>query len=144
MSGTDGSGRAQQRGHFFLNVDDDFGLTQFFLQAQILPPQLLVLRRQGVAFRFRSALSGKDAVNGGVALLPPTCQGRGIDPFAPENLADAAAPAAASTSARIFFLYEALKLRRLPSASLPDPGKPAQGTNCLTVDHDSFPSRPAL
>ena len=39
----------QQCGHFFLDVDDNVGLAQLFVEARILPLQLLHFVGQGMA-----------------------------------------------------------------------------------------------
>jgi hypothetical protein len=39
----------QQSGHFFLDVDDDVGLAQLFVEARILPLQLFHFVSQGMA-----------------------------------------------------------------------------------------------
>ena len=39
----------------FLNLDDQFSFAQLFLQALILTAEFLVLNRQSILFRFRTA-----------------------------------------------------------------------------------------
>jgi hypothetical protein len=46
----------QQRGHFFLNVNDDLGLAQLFGEALLIQLQLLHFFCEGIAFRFRPSL----------------------------------------------------------------------------------------
>jgi hypothetical protein len=45
----------QRRGHFFLNVDDEFGLTQTFDEARVLTVQLLdfLIPRMAIGLRAR-------------------------------------------------------------------------------------------
>jgi len=91
-----------------LDIDDDFGLTQFFLQALVLAPQFLVFGSEWIVLRLGSALLKKRAMNGRVAFLPPASQRRRIDGLATKDLSDIPVSAAASTSASILVLYAAL------------------------------------
>jgi len=75
-----------------LNVNDDLGLAQFFLQPLILPPQLLVLRAKRIVFRLRPAFMGERCFYGGFPFSSPSCQGRGIDPFTTQQFTDIARP----------------------------------------------------
>jgi len=45
----------QQRGHFFLHLEDDLRLTQIFRQTGILSAQLLIFFFQWMTFRLRPA-----------------------------------------------------------------------------------------
>ena len=50
---------AQQLGHFFLNIDNDVGFLQFFLQSLILATQLIVLTGQRIALGLRTRFCEK-------------------------------------------------------------------------------------
>ena len=81
----------QQLGHFFLNVNDDVGLLQFFLQTLIVPAQLFVFGCQRIPLRLRTSFLRKGLAHGAIALFAPAVQSRGIDPFSSQNGADTAA-----------------------------------------------------
>ena len=76
---------------FFLDINDDVGLAQFFRQSEILATQLLHFNCDGIAFHFAApALGGQALPDTGGPFPPPTHKRRGIQPFAPEQGADAA------------------------------------------------------
>lgn len=71
----------------FLNVDDDLGLAEFFLEALVLAAQLLVLNRERLSFRMGAARLRKRLCSGLVAFLAPAGQSRGVNPLAPQDRA---------------------------------------------------------
>src|SRR5436305_4694145 len=82
---------SQQSGHFFLNVDDDFRLAQFFPQLLILAQQLLVLITERAALGLGAAFLWRQGVQDACgALVPPCRQMRGVQALPAEQGADAA------------------------------------------------------
>jgi hypothetical protein len=82
----------QQCGHFFLDVDDDVGLAQLFVEARILTLQLLHLFRHGIALGLGAALLRSQGLPHPLGLFsPPIDQQRGVQTFAAEKCADGAA-----------------------------------------------------
>ena len=81
----------QQRSHFFLNVDDDMGLTQIFIQSRILSAKLLDFFLHRVALGLRPAFlrsqSLKDSVG---SFSPPMSQQRRVQTFATKKSTEAA------------------------------------------------------
>ena len=75
----------QQRGHFFLNINNDVGLLQLFLQALVFPFQLFIFRGQRMPLRPGAPFLGKGLVDRAGALFAPAVQGGGINPFPPQN-----------------------------------------------------------
>ena len=59
----------QQLRDFFLNINNDVGFLQLFLQTLMLPAQLLVLGGQRIPLRLRTPLLRKGVVNRAIALL---------------------------------------------------------------------------
>ena len=82
----------QQCGHFFLDVDDNVGLAQLFVEARILTLQLLHFLRHGIALGLGSApLRSQGLPHSLGSFSPPIDQQRGVQTFATEKGADGAA-----------------------------------------------------
>ena len=82
----------QQCGHFFLDIDDDVGLAQLLVEARILPLQLLHFVCQGMALGLGPAfLRSQGLPNPLNSFSSPIGQQRGVQTFATEKRADAAA-----------------------------------------------------
>lgn len=122
----------QQLGHFFLNIDNDVGFLQLFLQSLILTPQLFVFPGQRIALPPRTSLLRKSFANCSVAFLAPSVQRRRIDSFPPKHGADSAVSGSALDAPYIRFLSSALNLRRCALAGTSGSGKlAAKGTTIL-------------
>src|SRR6266849_7658671 len=103
----------QQRGHFFLDVDDDVGLAQLFVEARILPLQLFHFVCQGMALGLGPAfLRSQGLPNPLSSFSSPIHQQRGVQTFATEKRADAAADG----GSRLRFAQEDRKSTRLNSS----------------------------
>jgi hypothetical protein len=83
---------AQQRGHFFLNIDHDLGFTQFLGEALGLAAQLLVFFSDGIALGLGAALLRRQRLENAsfVPLAAPGRQQRRIQAFAAKDRADTA------------------------------------------------------
>ena len=80
----------QQCGHFFLDVNDDVGFAQLFVEARILTLQLLHFLRHGIALGLGSALLRSQGLTYPLgSFSPPIDQQRGVQTFATEKGADA-------------------------------------------------------
>jgi len=75
----------QQLGHFFLNINNDVGFLQFFLETLIVSAQLLIFGGQRIPLRLRTPLLRKSFVQRVIALFTPPMQRRGVDSFPPQN-----------------------------------------------------------
>ena len=83
----------QQRGHFFLDVDDDVGLAQLFVEARILALQLFHFVCQGMALGLGPAfLRSQGLPNPLSSFSSPIHQQRGVQTFATEKRAGTGAP----------------------------------------------------
>ena len=81
---------AQQRRHFFLNVNDDLCFTELYRQLAELAAQLFVFLRQWITLGFAAAFTwGQGLPAPGLAFLPPTDQMRGIQTLPAKQCADA-------------------------------------------------------
>ena len=78
-------GRPNSLATFFLNVDDDVGFFQLFLQPLILAAQLFIFASQRIALRLRTPSLREGFVEGRIALFPPAVQRRGIDSLAAQD-----------------------------------------------------------
>ena len=58
----------------FLDVNDDVGFLQFFMEMLILPAQLLVFGGQRIPLRLRTSLLRKGFVYGAIALFTPAVE----------------------------------------------------------------------
>src|SRR5438270_2335073 len=73
----------QQSAHFFLDIDDDSGFTQFLGQALVLPAELLHFLFLRIAFGFWAALvRGQALENAGLTFATPSDEVRGVKAFA--------------------------------------------------------------
>src|SRR4051812_43613942 len=76
-----GSGDPTMR-PLFLNIDDDFSLTQGVFQLQRFPAQLLVFFGDGIPLGLGAAFLGRQRLeNNGIALAAPGCQKGGVQAF---------------------------------------------------------------
>ena len=81
----------QECGHFFLDIDDDFGFAQLFGEALIFAAQLFEFCGEGIELGFGAALLwGEGLEVGGVAFAAPVGQQRRVETFAAEEGTDAA------------------------------------------------------
>ena len=81
----------QQRRHFFLNVDDEVGLTQIFGQACILTAKHLIFFLQRVALGLRPTFLRSQSLKDSMGpFSPPIGQQRRVQTFATEKGAQAA------------------------------------------------------
>ena len=78
----------QQLGHFFLNIDNDVGFLQFFLETLIVLAQLFILGGQRIPLHLRTPLLRKGFVHRAIALFAPAVQSRRVNPLPPQNGAD--------------------------------------------------------
>ena len=58
----------------FLNVDDDVGFLQLFLQPLILATQLFVITGQWITLRLRPPLLRESLMHRGITFFPPAVQ----------------------------------------------------------------------
>src|SRR5207245_1025579 len=81
----------KQRGHFFLNVNDEFGLAQIFGEARVLTAQLLDFLVHRMALGLRPAFPrGQRFADAVGPFAPPIGQQGRVQTFAAEKRADAA------------------------------------------------------
>jgi hypothetical protein len=73
-----------------LDINDDFRFAKLFLQALVLPAQLLVFHRKCIVLRLGSPLPGKRLLNGRLPFAAPVGQRRGIQTLSPKQRSDVA------------------------------------------------------
>src|SRR5664280_2951370 len=80
---------SQQSAHFFLNIDDNRGFTQFLRQALVLPAELLDFLFLRGALGLGAALGrGQALENAGLPFATPSDQMRGVEALAAQQRAD--------------------------------------------------------
>src|SRR5205085_4625751 len=81
----------QQSAHFFLDIDDNRGFTQFLGQALVLPAELLHFLFLRIPFGLGAALvRGQALENAGLTFATPSDEVRGVKAFAALQGADRA------------------------------------------------------